>query len=410
LEAGELCDAQRTKAGDAKYARVFSFWAKQTENDAASANNGALVAQRRYQCTGELERLDDATRLLERAYRLEPESALIVGNLVAVLTTRVTLGVLRRWIRVDVLRPTKAQADMLLDALLDGPEGERVHQSLREAPGLRRVLELREQQSVLAPAMIEPLRGQLSWYNRLRDDGALARLEKKLAAKTELDYGDGKESWKKWVAGEADRRILEQSETNSIPRLESLRAAVERTNHPPTIAALWSLLADQYDTQYVIDQKEDSARRAIEAAHESMRIWPGLVAQRIEAGVLIRQALHAVAASIPSWAKTWRDEQRRYGLKGVLWHLQKRAASREVTSLRAQAPFRKALVLFEQLPTRALGFTSYVAAQLGNNGSLASASLPQVSDPLAKRTNRIAVQLYPFREDLKLVADFLRER
>lgn len=86
LRARRLMDEGDSEGAEALYKTVAEENAKNAAGGSASAANNAAVAESaRFQATGDIRRLQAAVRFYETATRLEPESAIIVGNLASAL-------------------------------------------------------------------------------------------------------------------------------------------------------------------------------------------------------------------------------------------------------------------------------------------------------------------------------------
>ena len=260
--AGDLREADRLLAD------VVRHYDQNAESNPVAANNAAVAHEQRYLCTGDVQQLDQASRLLERSLRLEPDSALVVGNLAEQSAYRGQVRTLNRWVRTSVLRMGPGDAQSLLSVLREGPMAEQVRAALRDDPGLRRSRELTRQEEVLAPQRPRAWQREKAWDAAANDDGALAALLARVRAVESLDTS----------AQTAERERARNPETRARRRAD-IDAAVttaervlrdaEQRNHPATAAAARFMLANALlGRAYGYEVLED-AQRALDLARRA---------------------------------------------------------------------------------------------------------------------------------------------
>ncbi|MDQ3370683.1 MAG: hypothetical protein M3680_35145, partial [Myxococcota bacterium] len=299
LEARKLYRQGKPAECDAKFALVAkTYLAAASSMSLSDFNNAAVAHQQRFYCSGDLRALADAEAAFDRAYRARSDNPIVVGNLGGVLGVNGKLRVLGKRIDISALRLSPAQADSLIEALLDSSERDAVLAELAAEPKLRRSADLYGQYEVLAPNNPGAYRQRFDEALLKRDEaGAAAVLARAKQAKA-LDLSEVAEARKRWESGEGDAEYHE-SVTASLARLE--RAIAQPKVSAKTRAAGRYLQAIALRDLAVSKGDVPMLAQARTAALEAMQLWPALQLNGTISHTYVDEA--GFAADATTWAK-----------------------------------------------------------------------------------------------------------
>lgn len=279
----------------AQVARMLLEGARPNYNDAAVAH------VLRYQCSSELTALADAEAALEKAYRANPESPIVAGNLSRQLDVSAKVRVVGKRLDLRAVPIDGADADQIIAALIEGPERDAILADLAADRGAQRAAELLTQYEVLAPNSTVPYQeGFEAAYLRRDEAAALAVLERARRAK-QLDTSEHAAAREKHLSGASDAKQLEALGAG-LERQGELLA--RRTTGKSRAAALMFAAGLRLGLGLM---KADRAAlvRGREEALEAMKLWPALDLTHLVTTSLIDEA--GLAADAAAWIKLRRQ-------------------------------------------------------------------------------------------------------
>ncbi|WP_375765139.1 hypothetical protein NR798_25835 [Archangium gephyra] len=343
IQARRALREGRLEEADRAYAKSAAFRAQDAKHSATSANNAAMSLRGRYEATGDVTHLRSAVRYLEDAVRLQPESALVVGNLADTQEYLGTITVLERWVRTRPLHLRESEAWELLEVLLGGPLREEVLRAMDGDPALLRSQELSLQEQTLAPGNAAAWERQLQWLRVHQDAKGMAALAKRLETLPAFEGGMGAEVRLKWESGELDATMVKRM-AQYVTWAEATLKRAKQTNHAPTLAAAWHLLGEvllkQRDLQ---ETKPEQPGMLVEAYRQAAKLWPQFGASDDLERVLTIVALDRGSEKSEALAKVWKAERRIQGTATMIHHALTGPAGAEVAAvLRAQPELKEA--------------------------------------------------------------------
>jgi hypothetical protein len=405
LEAGKALRGGKLDEADRKFAQVTQSYARSATRSSAAANNAGLAQARRYICTGEISHLDESIKYLESARRLQPDSSLVIANLASIIDHHVVLDVLGKWIRIRVLGLNDNEASRLIGALAAGPLRAEVLKLLRQDTRVRRLLDLQQQQEVLAPGRTGPYTAESGWYALLDDLQGMKQLKQRLDRVTALDTTDQDANLEKWLAGADDADRLENLRQH-LARLDRLQQAAKRAGHKPTLAAVWLLKARTYLSLATIDNKLESIGQAVQAARTAHRLWPAVGASNMLANALVHSAILEAASRSPRLARLWKREGRRYG-SYLFLHRVSGTAADLLPALRASPALREAVTLRKAALNDRPDLADWMLARAGGDASFTAATCEAFKRPLVRLGVEVDARLAPNSDSSKLMLKVL---
>ncbi|MDC0667871.1 hypothetical protein [Nannocystis radixulma] len=341
VEAEELMARGAWAQADRKLAEVLAEYLAEAETQSSSANNAAVTMLNRYQCTGERSMLDDAVRVLEKSRRLDPDNALIVGNLASAVDMLAAVTLASAYIDTHRLPLDGSDATDVLAALGRGRTRTAVNKRVREEPLVQRALDLHRQTAILAPRSPSPYKSEASWFDLAEDVDALRELLARVEGVESLDSSDAVVARERYLRGDDDERGKTTLST-LIGRLDLRIAKLDPRRHGPTLAAATFLRGSYLEAQ----SNFDGAERALEAAdayHRAHELWPELGSRYDETQALVIAAAHRAARDSSEFGAFWAADFRRTGLINILVTLARAPESANAAALRATPEFGRAL-------------------------------------------------------------------
>jgi hypothetical protein len=195
----ELREGRDARA-DELFAAVAAEYGAEAARDAAAANNAAVAEGRRFACTGDTSRLEKEAEYLAQAYRLQPESPVIAGNLAMAWQTLAVSRAMGAWFDLRAIRAERPEAVELLTVIAGGPARSALRQRLARDPAYRRSAEVLRQWQILAPQDPTPYASEREMLVLLDDGAGLADLRDRLA-RAELNRSS---DFEKWMSGADD--------------------------------------------------------------------------------------------------------------------------------------------------------------------------------------------------------------
>jgi cellulose synthase operon protein C len=377
VEASKHYDQGEFEAADAKFAEAAAAWAEQARESGAAANNAAVAMLGRYPCSGEIARIREARKFLEDARRLNPDDALVSGNLAGAFEHEAQIGLLDRWFRTAAIRPRSGEADVLLSALLDGPLAEATREHMRADATLRRALDTYEQYRTLAPASVSAYKDGVR-AGQLLDERRLGKIVARLESGS-VDFEDARRQLDAYAAGEHDARIREDLES-SIERYRRFRGQAEQKGHAPTIAALWLLEGVRLDELARLTVEIEQAQGAVRAIEQAIELWPEIGARRDLAGAQMGEVILSIRAGDEGLGQTIDEVWRRSGRTGVLLAALDHPALAK--ALRGHPAFGLVVGNLEQAPPESGGPYDWLVAEIAGNEALAQRTTTYLHEPI----------------------------
>ncbi len=353
---------------DQKFKKCADFYARSAKTSSVSANNAATETMYRYTATGDPAHLRASAAYLEDAVRLEPDQAIILGNLVGSLSELGYLSMLGKWIdaRALVLDPTEVR--VVARSILDGPLAAEAVEALRKDPSFLRALELSRKEQVLAPQMRSAYRLSIAWLEATRDVKGLEDLGKRLEMLPGSSDADA-DLRAKWLAGDRDQAELR----NAMDDVARARRIVERakSGSKPTQAAAWLVLASALQRPIFFKRDAVNMDEMVDAARKARAAWPEGVTRGGFSTALFTAALHHTIDASPALAKAWEADRRVYSLYNLAYRAMSGPDAASVT-----AALRKDPLLAEMAAARSPAVTErptledYLVARLAGDAPL----------------------------------------
>lgn len=363
LRDGKLAEAERS------FAQVADLYDRRAAHDSSAANNAAVALLNRFTASGEIAHMKAAVKRLEASARLEPESAIVMGNLAGALEDLGLLMVLERWVRVKELTPDSSEARLIVSSLLRGPLRADLLAALRQEPALRKQLAASRQEQVLAPQNPASLARQLRWLRWTRDTAGLQALAEAVVSVKGLDTGDPAER-RAWLSGARDgqARVDAQKE---LQRSQQRLGRVEKAGHAPTIACAYLLHADKLDTLAFFEATPEAYGAAAEAYRRALRAWPAAGLEDDLASALLKTALARAKAASPPLKAVYDKDRRVYTTPNLLYRAAAGAAAEEVrAALRQQPELAEVLQLRQITAARDPSMEDWITARLAGDAKL----------------------------------------
>jgi hypothetical protein len=377
---------------DAEAARLFGETAARREREAAHdptmANNASVAYQNRYRASGDPKDLERATRLLESAYRAEPQVAQVALNVAAQVDFAGQVRVLGKLAPVERLRPTSEQAELLLTELLAGRRRDEVRAALRAEPLLGRALQVARQGEVLAPQWPEMYEAEANVLDLLGDQEAQVALDARLVAQPPLDTAASEHAMERYLAGELDAEQRRESEAE-LKRIDNTIAAARRAKDGRTEGFAQLLRGDNfYSRAFETGGTIADLVEAEKSDRAALALVPEL-SPRSLGWTLVGQALLRAGETSPEMAKFLKESRRRYTLDKLLLALRegKEGAAR-VAALRARPELAAATKLLREDALHEPSLSLLVVARVAGDEALAAREAAALTRPDALATMR----------------------
>lgn len=332
---------------DLKFKKCADYYAQSAKTNAVSANNAATETMDRYFATGDVTHLKNAVSYLDQSTRLDPDEALILGNLIGGLWQLSEVEVLGKWVDARALAMEPDETRTLLGAVLDGPLAADAIEAMRANASFQRALTLSRKHQVLAPQARSAYRVTTWWLGATRDAKALEELDRRLQMLPGTSESDA-DVREKWLSGEQDERALReaiQEVARAHRRVDRVKSASKATQ-----AAAWMLLAEAIDTQIYFKYDAALADEMVDAIRKARAAWPEGATRSEASSMFFTAALYRALDGSPSLRKAWEDERRVFGRYDVVYRALNGPASVEIA-----AALRKEPLLAESVAARKQG-------------------------------------------------------
>ncbi len=396
-EGDELLEQGDYAGADAKFAEVAAGWAEESEHSSAASNNAALAIMNRYRCTGDVKRLKEAVRTLEHARSLEPDSALVVGNLASAVEMLAQVELLDDFVQVGMLRGDASDLQDLVGALIGGPRQDEVRQALKVSQPVRRTVELLRQQQVLGPSRPESYSSLLRWHRRHRDVSSLEEMGRILTT-VEIDLSDSKAAAARYIDGSDDESHVENMDQR-LRHYETVVAGLGARARPSTRAAIRYLHADMKRTRADFRRDPAELREAIELYASAQAQWDALSGLK-QASALVTVAI--LDAGSEALTQAHEQHSRRLGLDGLLARLLEEDGA-ALAALRARPEVAQAVALRQGLPADQLRAFDWLLGRVASDSALTTAAAAALSRPVVRMGYDLDAQLSTTPDGLELV-------
>jgi tetratricopeptide (TPR) repeat protein len=278
--------------------RVAAYYANLPESP-TSLNNGSIALQELAKATGDLKHQLEGVRLMRRAFELQPEDAIILGNYVSDLQ-RIGISALSgSALRADLLHeiPNHSWMDFVVPRL----SPQEWIAKVKAQPELRRSAELAPKVVILSPDNLMGYSGQGYYLSLIQDASALKKLRESVELKPPARQEQAEDA-KRYARGEYTENEKKSAE-KSLATSEAQLARIRKENHPATLAYSLTRTAGlrvRAIARGVGTQKLETAAREIE---EAVQVFDAPPTRHSLSWVRMEQAAADVAASDKEFAR-----------------------------------------------------------------------------------------------------------
>ncbi len=294
---------------DPLFAAVADEYGKNAARDGADANNAAVAEGRRFACTGDVRRLEKAADYMVQAYRLQPQSAIVAGNLVGAWHVLAMTRALGTWFDMRAVRPDHGDVIQLLAVMATGPERSLVRKRLTNDTAFGRAGELLRQWQILAPQDSRAHGTEQMIAEMLDDEARLLALRDRLGRVAVVPPAHIRE----WMSGAKDE-VRRKELATSRARYERLLEAT--TSDKRARAALLFLLAKVLSIEAVLGDAAAALAERERLLAEAVSLFPAEGFERELAGARVDVAAMDMVARFPDARAVWDAKKRTHG--GVL--------------------------------------------------------------------------------------------
>jgi hypothetical protein len=272
IEARRLDRQGKLAEADRAFARLIAGYERDAPHDSSAANNAAVSYLERYQTSGDPAHLRAAVKHLDAAHRLDPQNALVTGNLAGALSHLGEVTALDHWVKTAKLPLGSSEASWALLALAEGPLREEVLGALRKDPSFHRSLDVSAEEQALAPQKPDGYERVLAWLSLSEDEKGLVDLEKRLSGMPPFDAS----------AVTENRRIRREKTKDAFDKAIALQAAtraeaaahrVEGLGHAPTLAVAWMVVGHYRAYLASLDPTPENLDGAVAAVRKAAETW-----------------------------------------------------------------------------------------------------------------------------------------
>lgn len=390
IEADRLIENGDRLGADRKLAQVAALYEQDAASNPVAANNAALVALRRFDCTGDRKRLADAIRLMEQARALAPDNALLLDNLGDVASVVAVDAALAGRVPIATLGLDQSDLGAVLDLMLQGPEQGALRAALRASPDVKRVLTVTRQVQVLAPNNLSGWRRELEWLQRLRDDAGLLALRERIRGVT-IEAGDTAAQF----AALTDDSLTAPLVTQLRQVIAELEARVAKLPKREVAgrAVLGALRARALASTAAFSADTKMAAEAAAGFAAARTVWPAIGATDDEADARLAAGLFRRMEADAALAVAWRDGGVAIGPKFF-------ADAHADAGLAAEAEVAAAAALRRANVGERPSLDDLLTGRIAKDAALIEASRAVLTRPSARAIVEIGQTLYPFHPGL----------
>lgn len=396
VTADELRRAGKFAAADKKYAEIYELQIAKAEQDNASFNNAALTLINRHYCTGDLEYVERAVELLQRAIAQEPDDAILMFNYASLLDFQVQLGILAQFVPTEGLRVSEDEVSRVLGELTHSQKRDEVLAAIQNDVQRTRAMDVWTRCETLSPQKVEVYFGQLDWFSLTEQAAELGKLFARIGAVENLDISVHEQFYREVLDGTSDERaLLELSgslEARAVAREQSKRA------NPATRAVLRQLDGMEYFLRANLERGEPAladARAAVEAFEAAQALWPEGLSTEELADALLLLAVFEIEANDPDATAAWHEHWRRDRLEFSLARLYDERAPL-IELMKGHAAFQRSLELRRAAPDHNLDPLDVVVAKIAGDEELRLRALVVTNEPVRRIRLDIYERLMPY--------------
>jgi hypothetical protein len=383
VKARRLFDEGNAAEAAQVMGEAAAFHEKDAAISATAANNAAVAHSFIYACTGNFRTLQKAVASFDAAVKLDPQSALTVGNAADAHFRAGMLEVLGAWINPKALR-LSSEASSTVDALLSGPERAKVLAALKANASIARAMTLTEQEMALAPNRGRSFDRALLWYAWTRDATKLTLLREQLTSRgVDIDDAESIRGRAAHVSGEDDDQDLAALAQHA----DRLRAALERVGGDKRSSAVGYMLLSQ-TLGRIAYMKMDitDARAAVTASRAARKAWPAIDNGR----TLSRTLVLLAALEAPAAAEAIKSDSRIYSIAGALYK-HSTDAQAMLAAVRKTEAFSEAVRLRKAVTDGEATITDWFIGALAGDSDLTAQGTTFFTDELQQL--RLAIDL-----------------
>lgn len=390
LDDGQSAEAARVMG------EAAAFHERTATTSAASANNAAVAYSFIYSCTGDIRTLDKALASFDAAVKLDPQSALTIGNAADAHFRAGAIEVLDAWVDAKALR-LSGGATSALESMLQGSMRDELLAALAANASITRAIALTQQEMALAPNRARPIERTLQWYGWLRDTDKLALLREQLMSRNvSVDDTSTNEARAAYASGEDDAdniALLNQSAARS-------REAIARVGRDKkSIAVGQLLLAEVLYRKATLTLATEDAQAAVDAMRAARTAWPEIDSGRD----LSRELVLLAALSVPAATDALRADARLYSVPTALYR--HRDDDGLVESLRAHPAFAEALALRKAVASAEPSLNDWLVGTLAGDAELRASGASYFTDEAEQLELAIERRIDPSSPYLILVGE-----
>lgn len=348
-------------------------------------NDESIALGKRFAATGDARFLDESAAAIDRAQKLVPDDATLLGNQIDILQHRAAVGVLAGRVAVPRLRLTRGLADGVITALLSGPQQSAVLATLLREPAQQRVTTLVRRLQTLTPYSPRSYELEVEDAVLRKDLAALTALSGRLQGQ-ELDRSEIEEWRIAWRRGDHDLALREDARS-----ILATHRAVVTDRDAATAATAQLVVATQLRLLAMLDRDPALARESLAALRAAAAGWSALGLERDIAWELLQQLLLETTVADPAVAALFEREYRDYSEAQLIAHLPE--ATRAALARRPEAV--EALSLLRAAATRDPRATDWLVAHALGDQELERLALPALDDPLRRLERELAARIDP---------------
>ncbi|MFO0743382.1 MAG: hypothetical protein U0270_46370, partial [Labilithrix sp.] len=357
---------------DQKFKKCVDFYALTAKVSSTAANNAATETLNRYVATGDPAHIKTAVSFFDDAVRMEPDEALILGNLISGLVQLAQVQVVGKWIDTRALQMEPSDLREILISLLEGPLASEAIEALRNDPSYQRALTLSKKHQVLAPQARGAYTTTLWWLGVTHDEKGLQELDRRLQMLPGSNDSDA-DVRERWLSGEQDERALRETKDD----VARARRSVDRAKgaSKATQAAAWTILAEAIESQLYFQQDAALMDEMVDAIHKARAAWPEGITRGEVSSKLFTAAFFRATSSSPSLKKALDDDRRIYGRYDIAYRAMSGPSAVEVTDALRKEPLlaESALIRKQNMLTEPT-LSDFLVAHIAGDAELEQAA------------------------------------
>ncbi len=266
--------------------------------DASTLNDGGLAHLSLYEVTGEVEHLDRARTMLEKALALNPSDSILVTNVLTITYDSTSRSLLGKAVDLTALRQ-RGQLDFLPYLYVDRKGRDDYAERVRKHPGVARLTSQANRLMLLAPKQPTSYAWPLGLHGLTRDLAGLRALEKQLQ-EVELDLTDSTREQLEFFARKKDAKVREERKART-ERWEKHYQRFQK-ERSVTFAVVAVTLAKALIDREEIGEEVD-ADRVVRLAEEAHAAAPSVATHNFLVSALLFRAHRQFTRQEPEYHK-----------------------------------------------------------------------------------------------------------